>query len=254
LLGGVGIFALATVPAAAQVYPGFSGVLGGDYSNSQLSNGGGRANGWGADGIGAFNFAGTGLAAQGEVGWQRFDGSNVGNWNDWNFNGAAYWTGFWGRAGGTAGYQTENGDLSGHVTNYDAFGELYAGRMFTLGLKGGGFSGSAGLTGNNIGVEGVVYPFRDLALSGTYDFFHLDHFGNENDWGVQGEWMFSERLPISLWGGYQNSEIQNVGHVNTFMIGLKLYTDGFGPAPLVDRQRNGAEQWGTKFAPAGFTF
>jgi hypothetical protein len=126
--------------------------------------------------------------------------------------------------------------------------------MFTLGVKGGGFSGDAGLSGENIGVQAVAYAWRDFAVTGTYDYFHISHAGNENDWGAQLEWLVSERVPVSVWGGYEHSDVANVGHANTFLAGLKLYTDGFGPAALVDRQRGGVEQWGTKFSPAGFVY
>ena len=252
LFGAVIVLALYAAPAMAQSMGGFDGMLSGNFGNTSLSNGGGHANDWGFDGAGAFNLGWSNVSVQADAGWHDF--TDHGSYDDWNAGGAVYWTGHWARLGADAGYQSEGGNLSGHATNYGAFGELYAGSMFTLGVKGGGFSGDAGLSGENIGVQAVAYAWRDFAVTGTYDYFHISHAGNENDWGAQLEWLVSERVPVSVWGGYEHSDVANVGHANTFLAGLKLYTDGFGPAALVDRQRGGVEQWGTKFSPAGFVY
>lgn len=93
-----------------------------------------------------------------------------------------------------------------------------------------------------------IFPFR-----GSYNYLHVIHIGNENDWSIQGEWLVSEQTPVSIFAGYENSDFSGTGHVNTWFIGVKLYTNPNGPAPLVDRQRNGAATWGTQFAPLGFS-
>lgn len=254
------MLALCASPALADgPFGSFDGVLSGDYANTSLS-GTGHVNDWGFDGAGAFNLGWSNISAQVEGGWHDLNGDHLGgSWNDWNGGGALYWTGHWARVGATAGYQSESGSLSGHATNYGAFGELYAGPMFTLGVKGGGFSGNDGLNGGNVGVQGIVYLGREIALSGDYDYYSLNNStfgggGTESDWGGKIEWLVSPRLPVSIWGGYEHADVQGEGHANTYMVGLKFYTDGFGPAALVDRQRGGAEQWGTQFSPAGFVF
>lgn len=252
--GILSVAGFCAMPTLAQPLGNFDGVLSGDYGSSDLS-GAGHANDWGFDGAGALNLGWSNLAIQGEGGWHDFNDHDLGgNWNDWNAGGAVYWSGHWARVGATAGYQSESGQLTGHATNYGGFGELYAGPMFTLGLKGGGFSGDGGLDGGNVGVEGIVYLWRNIAFSGTYDYYHLNSAGNENDWGGRLEWLVSSRLPVSLWGGYEHSQVGGLGHANSFLLGLKLYTDGFGPAPLVERQRGGVEQWGTNFSPAGYVY
>ncbi len=251
--GAVSALALCASPALAQAVGGsFDGLLSGNYGNTSLSGGGGSVNDWGFDGAGAFNLGWSNVAVQADAGWHDF--TDHGSWDDWNAGGAVYWTGHWARLGATAGYQSEGGDQTGHATNYGGFGELYAGSMFTIGLKGGGFSGNAGLTGGNAGVQAIVYFWQNFALSGTYDYFSLNHAGSENDYGGKLEWLVSQRVPVSVWGGYEHSQVDGLGHANTWLVGLKLYTDGFGPASLAARQRGGVEQWGTQFSPAGFVY
>jgi hypothetical protein len=254
LFGAVSLLALCASPAVAGPFGSFDGVLSGDYANTSLS-GAGHANDWSFDGAGAFNLGWSNIAVQAEGGWHDFNGSHtLGNWNDWNAGGALYWTGHWARVGATAGYQSENGGLSGHATNYGGFGELYAGPIFTLGVKGGGFSGNGGLSGGNVGVQGVLYFWREIALSGSYDYYNINGLGTENDWGGKLEWLISPRLPVSIWGGFEHDNVGGIGHANSWLVGLKFYTDSFGPAPLIERQRGGAEQWGTTFTPAGFVY
>lgn len=247
LFATASILALFAAPASAA---GLDGLLSGDYGYTGLGTGNGHANDWGFDGAGAYNLGNISFQAEG--GWHDY--TNHGSWNDWDAGGAAYWTGSWMRLGATAGYQSENGDLSGHATNYGAFANLYAGSTFTIGLKGGGFSGNGGLSGGNGGAQAIVYFWQNLALSGTYDYYGISHGQNENDFGGKLEWLVSQRVPVSIWGGYEHSQVDGVGHANSFLIGLKIYTDSFGPAPLVVRQRSGVEQWGTSFSPAGFVF
>jgi hypothetical protein len=256
LIGAVSLLALCTAPAAAA---GFDGLLSGDYGYTGFGSGNGHANDWGFDGAGAYNLGWSNISIQGEGGWHDFSGN--GSWNDWNAGGALYWTGNWARLGATAGYQSESGDLSGNVTNYGAFGNLYAGSNFTIGVKGGGFSGNDGtsgpgngLSGGNAGAQAIVYFWQNFALSGTYDYYKINHGDSENDFGAKVEWLFSQRVPVSVWGAYQHSQADGLGHANSFLIGLKLYTDSFGPAPLVARQRSGVEQWGTSFSPTGFVY
>ncbi len=124
----------------------------------------------------------------------------------------------------------------------------------TFGVKGGGYNGSHDIDGAYAGANLTWYVHQDIALSGGYDYTHLNHAGNENDWTLKAEWLVSERTPFSIYGGYTNSDISHGGPtINTWFAGVRYYFDG-DAAPLVARQRNGAETWGTSFGPTILKF
>jgi len=256
ILASAGALALATfATGAAQAEGDFSGVLSGDYAHIDASGGGGSANSWGINGSGAFGLGDSGLAGEVDGGYARLSGGGV-DANDWTIDGSVFWRATQGRIGAVVGYNSSDIGGSGgtfHATNYGAFGEWYAGHSFTVGVKGGGFNGSSSVKGDYLGAAVTAYAMPDLAFQGSYNYLHVNHIGNENDWSIQGEWLVSEQTPVSIFAGYENSDFSGTGHVNTWFIGVKLYTNPNGPAPLVDRQRNGAATWGTQFAPLGFS-
>jgi hypothetical protein len=230
----------------------FSGVLSGGYANLS-GNGGGSINSWGGSGSGMFGF-GSNFAGQIDAGYHNYSASGGGTVDDWNIDGSVFWRGTQGRVGAVVGYNSVSGSgTSGHVTNYGAFGEWFAGSMFTLGVKGGGFSGGGSGGSDYLGAAATVYAMPDLAFTGGYDYDSFGHGGgNANTWSIQGEWLVSERTPISVYAGYDSTSISGGGgSINTWIVGLKIYTDPEGPAPLVERQRSGAEQWGTSLGAAG---
>jgi hypothetical protein len=247
----VGAFA---VPAYAQ----FDGVLSGDYAHLDANNGGGSANSYGVSGSGIFGF-GSSLAGEVDGGYHHLSGGGS-DTNDWNVDGSLIWRGMWGRAGAVIGYNSSDAGGGGgnlNVTNYGGFAEWYAGHAFTVGVKGGGFSASHATDGDYIGVAVTGYVMPDLALSGGYDYTHLQHAGNENDWSANAEWLVSESTPISIYAGYTNSRLTGFGGGETINVwggGIKFYLDQPGPATLVDRQRAGAATWGTSFGPTVLKF
>jgi hypothetical protein len=245
----------------------FSGVLSGDYGHSSTS--GASEDTWGASGAGAFGF-GSNFAGQVNGGFHQDDidvkGFGTIDLDDWNVDGSVFWRGSQGRAGAAVGYDALSGSLGPFsarldATNYGGFGEWFAGQMFTLGLKGGGVSATANISsigkgnvdGDYLGAAATVYAMPDLAFTGGYDYDHLSHLGNLNTWSINAEWLVSERTPVSIYAGYENSKVSGGGsNISTWTVGLKIYTDPMGPAPLVERQRTGAETWGTSFGIAGF--
>jgi len=243
--------AFAASPALADGTD-FSGLLGGDYAHLSADHGFGDANVWGVTGSGVVNFGTPGLAAEGDAGYQNFSGN--GSSNLWNVDGSLFWRMPEGRIGGVIGYDSASNG-GGHTTNYGGFGEWFAGSSFTLGAKGGGFNASFHSDGYYAGGNLTGYVIPDFALSGGIDYTHFNHFTNETDWNLRAEYLLSERVPVSIWGGYTNSNLSNGGpDINAFLVGVNLYFNGNGGTSLVDRQRDGAARWGTSFAPIGITF
>jgi len=236
---------------SAPAFADFSGVLAGDYSNYSAGSGGGSLNSWGASGDGMFGL-GQNFAGQIDAGYHNLSGSGI-SIDNWDVDGSVFWRGTMGRIGAVVGYDSlSGGGGSGHVTNYGGFGEWFAGSMFTLGAKGGAFTGSGSSGSDYLAAAATFYAMPDLAFRGGYDY---DSFGSgggsANTWSIQGEWLVSERTPVSIYAGYANSHISGAPSINTWSVGLKIYTDPEGPAPLVERQRMGAEQWGTTTGPVG---
>lgn len=248
ILASACVIAAVAIAAPASA-ANFDGVFSGDYSHLD-ANGGGSANEWGASGSGAFGFGGN-WAGELDGGYHNIDGSGS-NLSVWNVDGSIMWRGAQGRAGVVVGYQDANGGgTSINATNYGAFGEWYAGPQFTIGVKGGAFNGSHSISGDYLGARVTGYIMPNLSLSGEYDYTHLQHLGNENDYSADVEWMFSQTTPVSIYAGYTNSSISGAGTINTWSVGIKLYTDPMAGS-MVDRQREGAATWGTSWHPLAF--
>jgi hypothetical protein len=256
ILGTVCVVAVAAVsgPALADFGSAFSGTLQGQYSNISAGSGGGSANVWGGEGSGAFDLGWSGLKVQVDGGYQGVSFSGSGSVDDWNVDGAFYWQGHQGRIGGTVGYNGFSGSGAGtfNVTNYGGFAEWYAAPMFTVGVKGGGASASDGGFGSGtatyVGGEAVFYAFPNLALNGNVDYFSAGNAGgNITSYGGTAEWLFSESVPVSVYGGYTYSDFSGGGgHLSTWTVGLKFYLNGNGASTLADRQRTGNANWGTE--------
>lgn len=249
LFGAVCAIAVVSLSAPASATD-FSGILSGNYSNIDVDHGGGSINNWGLNGGGMFGF-GPSWAGQIDGGYHHLDGNGA-SANDWNVDGSAFWRADAGRVGAVVGYNSINGggaDLN--VTNYGLFGDWYASRSITVGIKGGAFSASHNSDGEYFGAALTGYITPDVSLSGMYDYAHFKHITNENDYTAQAEWLISERTPFSVYGGYTRSEFSNGGGAaNTWFVGVRFYCDPVEGATLVDRQRNGAEIYGTSFGPA----
>jgi hypothetical protein len=202
-----------------------------------------------------------GFNLEGDVGYEHLSTQNNGvdgaNW-DWNIGSTAFWADPSFRVGGTVNYSslkfgTDSG--SANFTNYGAFGEYFL-DCVTLGVKGGGFSGSNSIGGSYVGGEAVGYAMPDLALSGTIDYTKFNgHSGSdvsETDFGPQGEWLFSHEIPLTLYAGYAYSSLKSgplSDHVNTFYIGIRFYTNGAPDETLEQHHRTGTVGWGASFQP-----
>lgn len=236
----------ALAPASAA---NFDGVFGADYSHLDANGGGGSANAWGLTGSGVFGFS-QDWAGEVDGGYQHVS-QGVGS--VWNIDGSVMYRGGWGRVGGVVGYNSaDNTDIN--VTNYGGFVDFYASHAFTVSVKAGGFNASHNTDGDYVGAQVAGYVMPDFAITGGYDYTHLQHAGNENDWSVGGEWLVSETTPVSVYASYTNSKISGGGPtINVWTVGVHYYVDS-GPATLVDRQRAGAATYGTSFGPTLLKF
>lgn len=226
LLAGVCLLAGMASTSAYAV----SGTLSGSYAN--LDAGIGNADVWGANGAltGLFsdNWGLEGAASYHNV-------SNAGSADIWSLGGSAFWRDVNGRIAATVMYHDVPGATA---TNYGIGGEWFAGDQFTVALKGGGISGS-GTNGGYVGGDVKWYAMPNLAFDGRVDY--ADQGVSTTTETIQAEWMFSETFPVSVYGGYQHVDIGGLGgDGNVWFVGLKLYTNDDGPAPLVARQRNGS--------------
>ena len=247
--------ALTIETVHAQPMTGFSGLLQGDYANINLDHGGPAANVYGVEGSGMFPLGWSGLNFQADASYHDYvlTGPNV---NNWNFGGEVFWRAPEGLVGGTVGYDSLDHPTA-HITHYGGFGEYYIDR-FTLAVKGGGFSGTAGADGYYVGGQALGYLTPDFALDGNIDYYNFNHNAfnpnfHETDYTAEGEWLVSENMPVSVFGGYTYSEYPGANS-NTFFVGLRFYANPAGSSPLVDRQRNGALEWSRSFSPTGIAF
>jgi hypothetical protein len=229
---------------------GFSATVQGDYSNISAGSGGGSANSWGGAASGAFDLW-SGLKLQVDGGYQGINVSCGSNIDDWNVNGALFWQSGWGRLGATGGYNGFSGIGNINITTYGGFAEWYAAPMFTVGVKGGGASANSGGFGSGsadyVGGEAVFYAMPNLALNANIDYFSAGHSENITNYGGTVEWLVSEHVPVSVYGGYTYSDISGSStHLSTWTVGLKFYLNGNGASTLVDRQRTGNANWGAE--------
>jgi len=230
---GSAMAVLLSGPAAAD---DFSGVFGADYANVSgsnhlsISDGGLAASGAWADD--------SGFNAQVDGGINSASGTT--NANIYNIDGLFYYRMPEGQFGGLGDYISTIGMHSTHVIPYGGFGEYYFSDQITAGLEGGGLSSRLS-SGEFVEGHLIGYVTPDLSIKGFDTYISVSH-GQDNNIGVQAEYLITEAIPISIYGGYAYTDISHTGvhdtTLNTFFIGLKLYTNGTG-APLVATQRNG---------------
>lgn len=231
----------------------FSATFQGDYAHADANNGGGSADIWGGDA----SLRGSlgplfGLDGQVDGGWHQLSTSGV-DLNDGDINGSLFWQGSLGRLGGAVGYNhlDTNGFGSGHVSNYGGFGEWYAAPMVTVGAKIGDASlSNGGGRGIYTGGEIVWYVIPDVDANGTLDYIDTPN-GHITNYSAGAEWLVSEEMPLSVYGGYTRSEISGGGSANVWLVGLKFYTNSNGSSTLVDRQRTGNVDWASHISNLG---
>jgi hypothetical protein len=244
-------------PASAQV----SATLDGGYSriNAEHIN----LNDWNVNGAASYSLGVPGITLQANAGYTNLSGDSA-NINEWTGGGAFFWSGAEFRGGAASNYGGIGGDASGHLVNVGGFFEWFPG-MFTVGVKGGGFSASGNEDGSYVGVEGAVYVMPNLSLSATFDYTNIsDSVGfvnvgtRETDISPQAEWLVSDEIPVSVYAGYTYVNISSSassahvsGNGNIIFVGLRLYTNGTGATSLMDRQRSGTVGWAANFKPIG---
>jgi hypothetical protein len=247
---GATIIAAACATSAQAAAPnGFAGTFSADYGNTSYSGGGGNADIWGVNGAGAFGLGMNDIGAEINGSYHRASVSSV-DANIWGVGGSIFWAPGTGRFGPSISYTKLDfsGAASGidaHATTYGVFGEFFVSDVFTIGVKGGGTSGTWNVTGFGTGSEsgGYVggeltgYAMPNLAIKGVVDYVDIAG-GNVTNYGVNGEYLFSETTPISVFGGYTRTDFSNGGgHGDTWTIGLKFYTNGAGS--LITHHRTG---------------
>ena len=106
-------------------------------------------------------------------------------------------------------YHTDIVGFGLNVTNYGAGGEYYFGPEFTVAVKGGGNNVEVDHLGHDNGgyVGGQLqwYIMPNLSLSGAVDYADIKLFNTTSE-TVKGEWLVSESMPVSVYGGYQHVE------------------------------------------------
>jgi len=239
--------AFGAAAAQADAPVDFSGTLTGSYANADVS--GVTADLFGGDASGAVRF-GEHWNMEANAGYRHVTAPGL-HANDWQFGGGFFWKDGKGRIGPVAGYESVDTNIgSDHVSFEGAGGDWFLADDATISTKGGGFNGSGGLSGYYVGGGFTAYWQRDVAFSGTVDYAHAAGTGAETDYTMQGEWLVSERVPFSVYGGYTYADITSLGgHTNVWFLGVRFYTNGDGSHTLVDRQRNGPLGWSGAFAP-----
>jgi len=229
---------------AATANAAVSGTLSSSYASDTNSS---------SDGLWNINGSLTGLVSgnwglEATGGYHSETGGGGSSLDLWNVGGSAFWAMSQARLAATVNYySTSSSGLDLNVTTYGVGGEWYAGPQFTVAVKGGGetlsaFGGNA--SGGYAGGQLKWYAMPNLALSGQVDYndFSGSHITSE---GVQLEWMFSNTMPLSIYGGYTHEDFGTGGLFgsstsNTWNVGVKFYFNNPTGGSLVDRQRSGS--------------
>jgi hypothetical protein len=232
-----GVCALAALgfagTASAQGMPGLHAVAGGGYVNTEV--GGVNADGWAVGGgaiLGGMGFGGEAVLGYGSV------SAGGGSADAWTTGGGLFYRTMEYAVGG--GLQYTSIDIGGpnvHVTNYGVAGEFYPSEMITLAAGGGGFTGTGGADGWNIGGGATFYITPDVAVDAGVGYADASGGGDATNVGVGFEVMPFD-FPISLSGGYDYSDSGGPG-VNTWSIGLNVYLGTPGDGTLVSNHRHG---------------
>lgn len=226
-------------PAAPQV------TIEADYANINYS------------GLGNVNTYGGALGAEFPLGtsaWSvQIDGNGHGlsgaggSASRWGADGAVTWNAPAGRVGAAVAYDgISAGGTTLSIVTYGAYGDWFANKSVTLGVKAGGISvsgGGASATQGYVGGHVVIYPIENFALSGAVDYVPSGNaFPNVTSAGVRGEYLFSQKTPFSAYLGYDYVDFSGL-RANVFSVGVR-YRFGAPGASLEERQRTGVDEWG----------
>ena len=244
---GLVLSASALQPAMAAAPMGFAGTFGAGYGSSSC-DGCDSTDLWNINGSGAFGF-GPNVGGEIDASYNNVSGSGF-DVNIWGVGGSIFWAPGMFRAGGTvqyAGFSESGFDFS--TFSYGAFGEFFAGDFITLAAKGGGLTVDVDTFGSEsggyVGAALIGYILPNLAITPSIDFASISDVDVTN-YGIGAEFLVSQTVPISIFAAYSHSNVSvsGFGDVDgdTWMIGLKFYTNGNG-VTLVERQRNGTLGW-----------
>jgi hypothetical protein len=234
---------LSTVPFAANAAApmGFAGTAGVGYGSSDDTDT------WTIGGSGAFGFNPT-FGGQLDLSYNSIEDAD-----GFGIGGSLFWAPAMGRVGGTlqsASFDDAGVDIS--AFGYGIFGELYASDRFTIAGKAGGVTTEVdvlGSTGSESGFYGgaalLGYAMPNLAIQGDFVFAEPADDFSTSTFGINAEFLVSETMPISIFGGWSWTNI-DIGGTEAdgdgFMIGLRFYFGVSGPT-LVDKHRNGTLGW-----------
>jgi hypothetical protein len=236
MLAGASVLAVLTFSAAAQAQPmpTFGGFAWGQYSAGDAD--GFDADVWSGGASAAFGIF-QNINLQGDIGFHTTDFGGGTDLDVWTFGGSAFWRGpgfAFGANIGNASFEIDPFDYD--VMNYGAFGEFYAGNMFTLFALGGGLNGDGGYDGTYVGGGATAYPIPNLSVTGSINYSDFDN-GDGTEYGIGGEFLFSEVLPVTVYGGYNRTESGSID-VDVWTVGLRVLFGGVGT--LAERDRSGA--------------
>ncbi|MBV9330510.1 MAG: hypothetical protein JOZ55_03040 [Alphaproteobacteria bacterium] len=228
-----------------------SAIAGADYDHVSLSGGNGSADGFDAGGAVAIPLGWSGLNVQGQGGYSYLS-HVLGPYsaNQLNIGGTVYWADPTWRIGGVYNYIANNAIGSTFKLNeYGGAAEFFFAPEITLAANGGGFSGNFHVSGWYVGGHATGYIMPDLGITGAVEYTDATTLGapgstgTEVDLTAQGEWLVSEEIPVSVFGGYTYSSLNSGfglgSNGNTFFVGLKLRLNESGAGDLVDRDRSG---------------
>lgn len=237
----------SAAPADEEVEANFAGTITGQFLYLDVQGFGVSIKGLGGEakfGLGA----GLHVQAQASYNYATLPGNHITNWS---IGGAPYWESEMGRVGVVANhYQAHYFGFTGSSTTFGGFAEYYANPYFTFGVKGGGYTGD--LDGSYAGAQVVGYVFPDFALTGAFTYIRANRLGSQTDLSVQGEYLLSQDVPVSVFVGYSYGDVSNGGGRNhKAMVGVRVYLNSDGYTALVDRQRHGTVGAIGRFGPVG---
>ena len=238
----------------AQAQPlSVSGTLEGGYSNYDTP--GANLAEWRGAGSGLFTIEKPGIAIQANFGNSglKVRGQSA---DLWRYDAAVFWRdrrGAIGVDGGSdsvsAGITSTSSSTSANTgfnfVHYGMFGEFYAIPNLTLHMRGGRVDGDHAGYYSSVGL--VFYPLESIAVNLTGDYIKLDKPApTVTDVSLTAEYMPVRDVPVTLSIGYTYASLSQLsGHQDVLSAGIKWYFGGEGRSgTLVDRQRNGPENWG----------
>jgi hypothetical protein len=236
IFAGASALVLISLAGAAQAQPmtTFGGFVWGQYGMGEDDNDN-EADVWSGGGslaVGVYPM----ISLQGDVGFATTDVGDDDSLDVWSFAGSAFWRGPMFAVGANIGNSSiEIDPLDFDVMNYGAFGEFYPTQIITVYALGGWLDGDFGFDGNYLGGGAIVYPIPNLALTGNINYVDNDA-DDATSFGVSAEYMFSDTMPLSVYGGYNFAD---EGGIDVLTIGIRFLFGG-PIGPLVARDRTGA--------------